>query len=295
MKPAPRFGVAGNPPHFKRSADRGESTRAPHWLAAIGLDAYEYEAVHGVTMTDERARTLGEAAWAHGIVLSVHAPYYTNLASLDPSTAANSIRYLRQSVHLAATMGARVVVLHPGWYKGHTNPATALDRCLDTLSTALVEIEEADGEVLIAPETCGLKAQVGSLDEILVLCTLHPRLVPCLDFAHIHARANGRPFDDAAFDDIFSRVERTLGRETLERAHIHYYPVEYADRGERCHHAFDEPEFGPRPEPFIAALHRWNLTPTVICESRDKQDIDALLMKKLYGEKGEKGKRRKGK
>jgi deoxyribonuclease-4 len=154
---------------------------------------------------------------------------------------------------------------------------------METLPLALAALEDIDRRVLVAPETSGAHAQFGSLDEILALCAAHPRLVPCLDFAHIHARLNGYLFDAGAFDAVFRRVEQTLGREKLERAHIHYYPVEYGPRGERCHHAFEEPDYGPRPEPFVAALRRWGLSPTVICESRDRQDVDALLMKRMYG------------
>lgn len=282
MSGAPRFGVAGNPLNFKRSCDRGETLLAPRWLAESGLDAYEYEAVRGVSITPERARRLGEAAGTHRIALSVHAPYYTNFTSLDPDVIRKSVDHLTRSVRIAAAMGARVVVLHPGWYKGHSEPATALDRCKTVLAEALAALQSIDEEVLIAPETSGQRAQFGSLDEILSLCAIHPRLTPCLDFAHMHARHNGWTFDDDAFDEVFGRVEQALGRKKLERAHIHYYPVEYGERGERCHHAFDEPEFGPRPEPFIAALHRWRLAPTVICESRDSQDTDALLMKEMY-------------
>lgn len=279
---SPCFGVAGNPPNFKRSAYRGDTLIAPQWLREIGLDAYEYEAVRGVNVTKERANVLGEAAQAHGITLSLHAPYYTNFASLESETICNSIRHLTESVHAASQMGARVVVLHPGWYKGHSEPGQALERCCETLFTAMGQLSSLDERTLIAPETSGSLAQFGSLEEILSLCRIHPRLIPCLDFAHMHARQSGRLFDADAFDTVFSRVETVLGREKLNQVHVHYYPVGYGPRGEKSHHSFDEPDFGPRPEPFVDALHRWGLAPTVICESRERQDLDALLMKRLY-------------
>ncbi len=278
----PRFGVSGNPLNFNRSQEKGDTLRAPAWLEDMGLDAYEYAAVRGVNMKEARARALGEAAENHGIRLSVHAPYFTNFTSQDPEKITSSIRHLSESVQIASWMGARSVVLHPGWYKGHDSPQSALVRCMETLPRALEALESFDEKVFVAPETSGSVAQFGGLDEILSICTLHPRLVPCLDFAHMHARLIGHEFDDAAFDEVFRLIEKNLGREKLEKSHIHYYPVEYGPKGEKCHHAFDEPEFGPRPEPFIAALRRWNLNPTVICESRDRQDLDALLMKEMY-------------
>lgn len=286
---SPRFGVAGNAPNFKQSAYRGDTLLAPRWLREIGLEAYEYEAVRGVGISEKRAAVLGEAADANGITLSLHAPYYTNFASLDPETIRNSTRHLTESVRAASQMGARVVVLHPGWYKGHREAERALERCCETLLSALAEIDSIDERTLIAPETSGSLAQFGSIDEILSLCRIHSRLVPCLDFAHMHARQSGRPFNADAFDAVFSGVERVLGREKLNQLHVHYYPVGYGPRGERGHRAFDEPDYGPRPEPFVDALHRWGLAPTVICESRDRQDLDALLMKRLYETKREQG------
>lgn len=286
MKNYPHFGVSGNPSNFKRSKDKGDTLKAPVWLRNLGLDAYEYAAVRGVNLKEQRARDLGEAAQRHQIRLSVHAPYYTNFTSVDSQTIDSSIKHLTEAVRIAAWMGARVVVLHPGWYKGHTNPESALERCMETLPRALDALTAADDGVLIAPETSGSVSQFGGLEEILTVCTLDSRLVPCLDFAHLHARQLGKVYDEEAFDSVFTRIEETLGREKLEKAHIHYYPVAYGEKGERRHHAFDEPEFGPRPEPFVAALHRWHIRPTVICESRDRQDLDALMMKQMYDKSG---------
>lgn len=72
---SPRFGVAGNAPNFKQSAYRGDTLLAPRWLREMGLEAYEYEAVRGVGISEKRAAVLGEAADANGITLSLHAPY----------------------------------------------------------------------------------------------------------------------------------------------------------------------------------------------------------------------------
>ena len=284
MPQSPQFGVSGNPLNFKKSQDKGDTLKAPVWLNALGLNAYEYAAVRGVNMKESRARALGEAAGENQIRLSVHAPYYINFTSPDPETITSSIRHLKESVQIAAWMGAYAVVLHPGWYKGHSVPGSALERCLETIPAAIDVLSEVDDSVLVAPETSGSIAQFGDLEEILAVCKLHPRLVPCLDFAHMHARQLGKTFDASAFDEVFGRVKEALGERKLNLTHIHYYPVEYGERGERCHHSFEEPEYGPHPEPFVDALHRWQLNPVVICESRDRQDLDALLMKRLYEE-----------
>ena len=75
----PTFGPGGNGDWFYR--DGGKSTvQAPAWLEKIGLDAYEYEAGRGVVAGEESLRAVGEAAAAHGIRMSLHAPYFISLS-----------------------------------------------------------------------------------------------------------------------------------------------------------------------------------------------------------------------
>ena len=75
----PTFGPGGNGGWFYR--DGGKSTvQAPAWLEKIGLDAYEYEAGRGVVAGEESLRAVGEAAAAHGIRMSLHAPYFISLS-----------------------------------------------------------------------------------------------------------------------------------------------------------------------------------------------------------------------
>ena len=43
----------------------------------------------------------------------------------------------------------------------------------------------------LCPETMGKINQLGDLDEVLELCTVDERLVPCVDFGHLYARYSG--------------------------------------------------------------------------------------------------------
>ena len=45
---------------------------------------------------------------------------------------------------------------------------------------------------------------------------------------------------------------------------------------------FADTVYGPNYEPFVEAIVKGNLTPTVICESAGTQSMDALTMKTLY-------------
>jgi deoxyribonuclease-4 len=74
------FGTAGGPSAFYAEG-LSSSADMPRWLAGKGLDAYEYSAGRGVRLKDEADARLGAAAHEHAIALSLHAPYFINLAA----------------------------------------------------------------------------------------------------------------------------------------------------------------------------------------------------------------------
>jgi len=77
-----RFGAAGNSASFY-AAGYKSSLSMPEWLACLGSSAYEYQCVRGVHLKEETGIRLGRYAEEHNIALSVHAPYYISLGSID--------------------------------------------------------------------------------------------------------------------------------------------------------------------------------------------------------------------
>ena len=86
------FGPAGNSESF--SKQHKSSLQAPAWIAAQGLDCYEYQCGKGVHVGEETARRLGAKAREAGISLSLHAPYFINLANPDPESLQKTIGYI---------------------------------------------------------------------------------------------------------------------------------------------------------------------------------------------------------
>ena len=172
------FGPAGNADSFpyKSSAD------APRWLAGLGLDAYEYQCGKGVNVKEDTARRIGAAAQAAGIRLSLHAPYFINLANPDPDSLQKTIGYITAACEAADWMGAARVIIHSGALMKRTR-REALDIAIPSLKAVLAACDEAGyGHIALCPETMGKINQLGDLDEVLELCTLDERLVPCVDF-----------------------------------------------------------------------------------------------------------------
>ena len=90
------------------------SLAAPKWITDFGLDCYEYQCGKGVHVGEETCRKLGENARAAGISLSLHAPYFINLANPDPEAVQKTIGYVTAACQAASWMGAERVVIHSG-------------------------------------------------------------------------------------------------------------------------------------------------------------------------------------
>ena len=274
------FGPAGNAENFpyKSSAD------APKWLKEIGLDCYEYQCGKGVRVGEAAARKVGLAAVEHGISLSLHAPYFINLANPDPEALQKTIGYITGACLVADWMGARRVVIHSGALMKRTR-REAQDTALRSLKEVIAACDGAGfGHIALCPETMGKINQLGDLDEVLELCALDGRLAPCIDFGHLYARSLGADDGEAAFSRMLDRVAEVLGPDRASTFHSHFSHIEFTPGGgEKCHRTFaDDGGYGPDWTPLAQAVARRGWSPTFICESAGTQAGDALEMKRIY-------------
>ena len=277
-----RFGPAGNPDNFpgKSSAD------APRWIAGLGLDCYEYQCGKGVHVGEDAARKIGENARAAGIALSLHAPYFINLANPDPDALKKTIGYITAGCQVAEWMGAGRVVIHSGALMKRSR-REALDVARRSLAEVIAACDaQGYGHIALCPETMGKINQLGDLDEVLELCTLDERLVPCIDFGHLYARSLGADDGPEALSKMLDRVEEVLGPDRARIFHSHFSHIEFTPRGgEKCHRTFeDDGGYGPDWASLASEIARRGWSPTVICESAGTQAEDASAMKRIYQE-----------
>ena len=274
-----KFGPAGNAESFPYKS----SVDAPRWLSSLGLDAYEYQCGKGVNVGEETARKLGAAAAANRVALSLHAPYFINLANPDPESLKKTTGYVIAACRAADWMGAARVVIHSGALMKRTR-REAQDIALKSLREIVSAVDgEGLGHITLCPETMGKINQLGDLDEVLELCTLDGRLTPCIDFGHLYARTLGELEGHEACVRMLDRVVEVLGEERASRFHSHFSKIQFTPNGgEKMHLTFDQDEFGPDPAPLMAEIARRGWNPTFICESAGTQAEDAVTMKKLY-------------
>lgn len=275
----PTFGPGGNGEWFK--SEGGKATvQAPGWLASKGLDAYEYEAGKGVNAGEGVLRAIGEKAREHGILMSLHAPYFISLSSVEEEKRNNSIAYIQKSLWAADLLGADTIVIHSG-SAGKISREEAMRLSCDTLSRLMETI--GDTSVRLGIETMGKVNQLGTLDEVIEQCKVDRHFHPVVDFGHLNARDRGGVF--ATKDDyrrVFHTIAEGLGDEYATHLHCHFSKIEYTDAGEKRHLTFADEIYGPSFEPLIEAIIQDNLFPRLICESDGTMAEDALAMKEYW-------------
>jgi deoxyribonuclease-4 len=230
--------------------------------AKLGLDCMEVEFTYGVRMPVDVAKQVGELARQLGVVLSVHAPYYINLASDEAEKVASSKKRILDSCHRAHLMGAEAVVFHAGFYQTKTAKKTyALIK--KEIINLQKHISRQGWKVVLCPEVTGKPSQFGSVTEILKLmkdtgCSI------TVDFAHLYARQQGQ----ITYEKILDQLPK--------RFHAHFSGIEFGPKGEKKHIKTTKKFF----EPLARSLVQRNLDVTIINESPQPYK-DAVMMKRV--------------
>jgi len=266
---AVRIGISGSP----ESTPRSGTEHAVRRCRELGIDALEMAWVHSVRMGRESAERVRAVAARLDVSLSVHAPYYINLNSRDAEKRRASIERIVAAGRAAVWAGARDVVLHLAW--NHDDPPdSVMAAVVDGLRQALEELGEHADHVILRPELMGKRSQFGDLDEVLDLCREVPRLAPCIDIAHLHARTGAWNTVDE-FERLWDAVAEKLGEHELRRAHVHISGIAYGPSGENRHLSFEEADLDYRG--FLQVLARRGVRGTLVVESPAREDDVRLL------------------
>ena len=276
------FGPGGNSDSFAAEGFRS-TIQAPGWVKRRGLDAYEYEAGRGVAAGEDALRAIGAKAREHGILMSLHAPYFISLSGTDPEKRLKSVEYIEKSLWAAELLGADTIVIHCGGTSGRDR-REAMELSKDTLRHVIEAV--GDTKIHLGIETMGKLNQLGTLEEVLELCAVDPHYYPVVDFGHLNARNIGGYYTDVdSYRRTFDTIANAMGDDVARYLHCHFSKIEFTAAGEKRHLTFEDDVFGPAFEPLAEAIVRESLCPRIICESDGTQAEDALFMKRLcYGE-----------
>ncbi len=267
------FGTAGIPLAAK-GTDTASGIKA---VKGLGLDAMELEFVQSVNISRENAPKIKAVAEKEGVALTCHAPYYINLNAIEPAKLEASKKRLVKAAEVAWLCGGQSVAFHPGYYLG-IEKEKVYETVKRELKAVVAELKNIGCGIWVRPETTGKRSQFGDLKEIMRLCNDVEQVMPCIDYAHMHARESNNN-SRKEFNEILSAVERELGKEALRNMHIQFAGVNYSDKGELNHLVLKESDLNY--EEMVASWKEFKIAGVAISESPNIEG-DALLLKRLY-------------
>lgn len=277
MKASFRFGTVGTPKSTPKKP--GGSVGTIQYLASQGLQAFELGWVRSVRVSEKTCAAIRAAGEQYDVRLSVHAPYYINL-NADDEEWPKSRKRLMDAAHYGYLAGARDIVFHPGSYFGRS-PAEALQVAIPRLRACAEELRRNGDQVVLRPETMGKGAMLGSLEDVLRISQEVEGVEPCLDFAHLHARAgDGSMNSYPEWMEVLQRYARALGEQALRRLHCHLSGIEYGAKGERNHLMLADADLDLGA--LLRALADMGCGGSILCESPQHMDRDALLIKQAW-------------
>jgi deoxyribonuclease-4 len=273
-----RFGTVGSP--IATPKKPGGSVGSIQFIRSIGLDALELGWVQAVRVSEETCAAINQAASQADVSVSVHAPYFINLNAGDEEWPKSRQR-LMDAAFYGNLAGATDIIFHPGSYF-ERDAVDVLKVAIPRLQGCLDELRSSGNPVTIRPETMGKSAMLGSLEDTIEMAKSIPGVLPCIDFAHLHARPGDGSLN--SYDEWSVRLEmvaRVLGEAVLRRLHIHLSGIEYGPKGEKNHLPVAESDFN-LPDLF-RALNNFKAGGRILCES-PAMEADALYMKKVWQE-----------
>ncbi len=273
-----RFGTVGSPKSTPPKP--GGSVGAIYRLTELELNALELGWVQAVRVSESTCAEIRATAQAQDVCISVHAPYFINL-NADEGEWPKSRKRLTDAAHYGNLAGATDIIFHPGSYFGKS-AVEVLPLVMERLRGCVQELRQMGNPVTLRPETMGKPAMVGSLQDTLVMSREIEGVKPCIDFAHLHARAgDGSMNTYEEWCQVLEQVAQTLGEDALKELHIHLSGIEYSAKGEREHLPVQEADLDVQA--IFRALKDFQCCGRILCESPVLEE-DALFLRQLWME-----------
>ena len=271
-----RFGTVGSPTGTPKKP--GGSVGAIAFSKSIGLQAFELGWVQSVRVSEETCALIKSAASEQDVSISVHAPYFINLNATAEEWP-KSRKRLMDAAHYGNLAGATDIIFHPGSYFENP-PAEVLKIAIPRSKGCVDELRKAGNPVTIRPETMGKSAMLGSLEDTLEMSKSIEGVLPCIDFAHLHARpGDGTMNTYDEWSALLVAYQKAAGKPALKHLHIHLSGIEYGPKGEKNHLKLEEADLDLKA--LFRALHDHGCAGRILCESPIMEE-DALNMKKAW-------------
>ena len=244
-------------------------------LEEINLDGLEVEFVHGVRYSEKTKEAILNR---NNKLITHHGPYYINLNAKEADKQEASIRRVLETARAGADLGAYSITYHAAFYLGE-NSDTVTKKMIEQHKKIIEILQEENNNIWIRPETTGKRSQWGTLDEIIEVSKEFSQVLPCIDFAHIHAREDGKFNTYDEFCYILEHLGNELGEIALNNFHWHFAGIEYRAKCEKNHLKFEEADFNYKD--LMKAFKNFDIKGAIVCESPNIE-IDTKILKDYY-------------
>ena len=244
----------------------------------MDLDGLEVEFVHGVKMNESNQALVKQFSQLQDKKITCHGPYYINLNSQEEEKIEASVNRIIETAKMGEKIGAYSITFHAAFYMKQS-----IDEVYKTVYKSMEKIcsilEAENNNIWVRPETTGKGTQWGTLEEIVQLSKEFKNVLPCVDFAHIHARNNGiyNTYDE--FSKMFEYMGKELGNDIFNNFHAHLAGIEYGAKGEKNHLIFEESDMNYKD--LLKVFKEYNVKGVLVCESPNIE-TDTKLLKDYY-------------
>ncbi len=247
-------------------------------IKEMNLDGLEVEFVHGVRMNDANQALVQEFSSDKNMIVTCHGPYYINLNSQEKEKIEASVERILETARMGKQIGAYSITFHAAFYMKQS-PEDVYKTVYKSMERICSTLEAENNSIWVRPETTGKGTQWGTLEEIVQLAKEFKNVLPCIDFAHIHARNNGifNTYDE--FSKMLEYVGSELGSEVFENFHAHLAGIEYSVKGEKNHLILEESDMNYKD--LLKAFKAFDVKGALVCESPNIEG-DTKLLKDYY-------------
>lgn len=243
----------------------------------LNLDGIELAFVHGVRISPESRTLVRNFSNENNLVITAHAPYYINLNAKEEEKIEASISRIIQTAEAIEELEGYSIVFHAGFYlkqdkkEVHKKILQGFEKIMENLPQ--------NNKVWIRPETTGKSTQWGDINEVIEISKEFPNVLPCIDFAHLHARHLGiwNTYDE--FCQIFEQIGTKIGEHALKNFHAHIAGINYGDKGEKNHLMLEDSDLNYQE--LLKAFKKFDVKGAIVCES-PIPEFDAVLMKNFF-------------
>lgn len=244
-------------------------------LDEMSLDGLELEFVHGVRINDANKKLVADSP----LVKTIHAPFYINLNSQEEEKVEASVQRIIETARVAHEVGAFSITYHAAFYL-KMDKEDVYQQVKRQTKIITDTLDKEGITVWVRPETTGKATQWGDLEEIIRLSKEFEHVLPCVDFAHLHARYNGISNTYDEFAQIFEKIGKELeDKKPLENFHAHIAGIAYGEKGEKHHLNLEESDMNYKD--LLKAFKDFDVKGAIVCESPNIE-TDCKIMKDYY-------------